>query len=657
MSNTISAGIALGGEKEFKSAVSAIKDDMKVLASEAKLTAEQYDANDKSLEALTKQTENYEKQADKQRENIELLQKALKNAEEQYGDNSKQAKNWQKQLNDAQTDLLKTEKAIDKNNDEIKKMTSVVGKVKGAFGEWRGYVDDLKNKHEHLAKGIAVAEKAAGTLAKGGLKMIGGAAVGAVAGVAAIGAAAVKAGKELGKMIGEAAKAGDTIDKESQKVGVSAEQYQILSYEAERSGTSMATISKAAAKLKSAGSDMNVDEAIKKLAAIQDPAERSAAAVEMFGAKTAQELAPMLNAGTEGLKEMEQAARDNGMVMSNEAVSAAAQFEDSLTSLKTTAETMKNNLISELLPGATQALDGLTGVLTGKEGAAEQLKEGVQDMIASFKDMLPRALEIVKSLADALLEVAPDIVISLADGIIDNLEPLLSAALEIIQELTQGLLTPENITKIMEAAVELVTGLVKFIADNIDLIIDSAFLIIESLFDGLTDEDSMKELINAALEIVEKVCTGLIDNIPALLEAAFELAKALAEALLDYDWWSLAKKIFASIKNALKNIFTKESDDDTNSEAIPAPHGRHASGLDYVPFDGYLAELHKGERVLTAYEAQTYSSGSTETADEVRGLRQELASMREDMRRYGLPVDVRNANQIGKQVGKAVRAS
>ena len=130
MSNTISAGIALGGEKEFKSAVSAIKDDMKVLASEAKLTAEQYRDNDKSLEALTKQTENYEKQADKQWENIELLQKALKNAEEQYGDNSKQAKNWQKQLNDAQTDLLKTEKAIDKNNDEIKKMTSVVGKVK-----------------------------------------------------------------------------------------------------------------------------------------------------------------------------------------------------------------------------------------------------------------------------------------------------------------------------------------------------------------------------------------------------------------------------------------------------------------------------------------------------------------------------------------------
>jgi len=33
-------------------------------------------------------------------------------------------------------------------------------------------------------------------------------------------------------------------------------------------------------------------------------------------------------------------------------------------------------------------------------------------------------------------------------------------------------------------------------------------------------------------------------------------------------------------------------------------HGSHADGLDYVPFDGYIARLHRGERVLTAEEAR-----------------------------------------------------
>lgn len=34
----------------------------------------------------------------------------------------------------------------------------------------------------------------------------------------------------------------------------------------------------------------------------------------------------------------------------------------------------------------------------------------------------------------------------------------------------------------------------------------------------------------------------------------------------------------------------------------PQVHGSHSEGLAYVPFDGYIAELHKGERVLTAEE-------------------------------------------------------
>ena len=38
--------------------------------------------------------------------------------------------------------------------------------------------------------------------------------------------------------------------------------------------------------------------------------------------------------------------------------------------------------------------------------------------------------------------------------------------------------------------------------------------------------------------------------------------------------------------------------------------GSHASGLNYVPFDGYRAILHKGERVLTATEANIYRGTS-----------------------------------------------
>lgn len=39
--------------------------------------------------------------------------------------------------------------------------------------------------------------------------------------------------------------------------------------------------------------------------------------------------------------------------------------------------------------------------------------------------------------------------------------------------------------------------------------------------------------------------------------------------------------------------------------------GSHASGLNYVPFDGYIAKLHKGERVQTASQNPYNGGGSS----------------------------------------------
>jgi TP901 family phage tail tape measure protein len=62
--------------------------------------------------------------------------------------------------------------------------------------------------------------------------------------------------------------------------------------------------------------------------------------------------------------------------------------------------------------------------------------------------------------------------------------------------------------------------------------------------------------------------------------------------------------------------------------------GSHANGLMNVPFDGYIAELHKGEQVLTAPQAINYRSmGTMDMAPlvaEIKSLREELCSLRAD---------------------------
>ena len=61
-----------------------------------------------------------------------------------------------------------------------------------------------------------------------------------------------------------------------------------------------------------------------------------------------------------------------------------------------------------------------------------------------------------------------------------------------------------------------------------------------------------------------------------------------------------AMKQVAALQQSLNNLDTKKL------EGIGGFGNSHAAGLDYVPYDNYAANLHKGEMVLTALQAKAY---------------------------------------------------
>ena len=140
----------------------------------------------------------------------------------------------------------------------------------------------------------------------------------------------------------------------------------------------------------------------------------------------------------------------------------------------------------------------------------------------------------------------------------------------------------------------LIAGLVLIIEDLIVWVQGG-----ESAFGDLWSEifggvDGAKQLFNDFISVFKElwaIAQPILQGIGDLiLKGIYFILKATVTVL-------------AAVVKGIKALTGKSIDVNANID------GSHASGLDYVPFDGYIAELHKGERVQTADEANDWRSG------------------------------------------------
>lgn len=96
-------------------------------------------------------------------------------------------------------------------------------------------------------------------------------------------------------------------------------------------------------------------------------------------------------------------------------------------------------------------------------------------------------------------------------------------------------------------------------------------------------------------------------------EMQSKMNKTLKSPNVDRNTTSSASREASSAFSAMQSFFAGRSIGvkikATIEAAKQAASGSHANGLDYVPYNGYIAELHKGERVLTKQENVRYNKG------------------------------------------------
>lgn len=98
-------------------------------------------------------------------------------------------------------------------------------------------------------------------------------------------------------------------------------------------------------------------------------------------------------------------------------------------------------------------------------------------------------------------------------------------------------------------------------------------------------------------------------------EMQSKMNRTLKSPNVDRNTTSSASREASSAFSAMQSFFAGRSIGvkirATVEAAKQAAKGHHANGLDYVPYNGYIAELHKGERVLTKQQNREYNEGRT----------------------------------------------
>lgn len=458
MARTISTRIELDGEAEFKSAIKNINSELGVLKSEMAVTDSEFQGQANSVEALTKRQEQLAKQYELQGQKVKQLTRmrdaasaALSKANEEleeavrlYGENSQEAEDYAKRVENAQQAQARYAAQVNKAQAELNKLNRSLQNNETYLDEARKSADGTASSIDGFGKKVKTAQNNLDDAGGAGLTF-GNILSANVAGdviVGAIGKLANGVADVAVKLL-ECVKAGaafsDEISTLSITTSLSTDTLQEFQYMEDLIDVSLDTLTGSMRKLinnmdaardgsktvieafdslgveimDSNGQLRNAEtvfyEAVDALAAMGNETDRDAAAMDIFG-KSAQDLMPLIEAGSDALRGLAEDAHEVGYVLGEEQLSVLNAQQDSLDRLNKAWDTLSNTIAVKAAPAVTSITDLMAHLLeTAASGdfSGETPDDMVQNLVTAIEELGPVSDENLNqfvALYDSLLQ-------------------------------------------------------------------------------------------------------------------------------------------------------------------------------------------------------------------------------------------------------------
>jgi hypothetical protein len=266
---------------------------------------------------------------------------------------------------------------------------------------------------------------------------------------------------------------------------------------------------------------------------------------------------------------------------------------------------------------AAEAATTLSGSVSAMKSAWSNLVTGIADDNANMEELIDNFVQTL---------VGDD---SGKGGVINNILPKIEQSLDGVGKLVDKMIpiivdkvptiVNEWLPKILQSGVSMVKTLLDGMLRNSGSITSGAVSTVMTFINGILD--NLPSILVSATMLIGQFASGLIMALPEILARIPEIIRAIIDAFsansgifleigksIVVGIWNGICALWTSLVSNFSNLFNGlfAGMNYTNTGTITV-NGSHADGLAYVPFDGYVAQLHEGERVLTKQEAREYN--------------------------------------------------
>lgn len=380
---------------EFTGGITDVNSKMRLLDAEFKLATEEAKAYGDESDLVRLSQQKLGEQIALQTKKVELSKQAYENAIDG-------GKATDKQLDKLQTNYLKNQTELQKLNNELGKYTGETeqaNETSNTFGNTiRGMASSLGLEVSPALE--AVASKFDGISAEAGAAVVG---IGAI--ITSFTKCTIQAGQFADDLLTLSAVTHISTD-ELQKLQYASNLLDVdvevmtgsitkltNNMELARDGSSTLTDQFGKLGIKFADSKGNLRdanevfyEAIDALGKVKNETERDALAMDLFG-KSAKDLNPLIEAGSDALKELGIQAEDMGMVMGDTELDKLGRFNDAFEEMGKQSDALKNSLGLVLLP-----------ILTGLFEAISKIPVPVLSIIVVVASIIASIVLVVKAI-------------------------------------------------------------------------------------------------------------------------------------------------------------------------------------------------------------------------------------------------------------------